>query len=78
MGILSNIMGAIFGKKAAAPTQTQAAPQGTGPLSTPASSPASSAQAEARATPSAASVDVAEIPDKAVAAKKQHVAGQKR
>ena len=71
MGVLGNIMSAIFGTKAAPATQTQTAAEGSRPLSTPASSPAASVQAEARASTGAASVDVAVVLDKAVAAKKQ-------
>lgn len=70
MGVLGNIMNAIFGKAAAAP-QTQTTTAGSKPTSTPASSPASSAQAQARTSGGAASVDVAAILDKAVAAKKE-------
>ena len=69
MGVLGNIMSAIFGSKTA-PTQAKSAAEGSKPLSTPASSPAASVQAEAR-TSGAASVDVAAVLDKAVAAKKQ-------
>ena len=69
MGVLGNIMSAIFGSKTA-PTQAKSAAEGSKPLSTPASSPATSVQAEARSS-GAASVDVAAVLDKAVAAKKQ-------
>ena len=66
MGVLGNIMSAIFGSKTA-PTQAKSAAEGSKPLSTPASPPAASVQAEAR-TSGGSTVDVA---DKAVAAKKQ-------
>jgi hypothetical protein len=69
MGVLGNIMSAIFGSKTA-PTQAKSAAEGSKPLSTPASSPASSVQAEAR-TSGGSTVDVAAVLDKAVAAKKQ-------
>lgn len=71
MGVLGNIMSAIFGTKATPADQAKTAAEGSRPLSTPASSPAPSGQAEARASTGAASVDVAAILDKAVAAKKQ-------
>ena len=71
MGVLGNIMSAIFGTKAAATPQTQTAGEGSRPLSTPASSPAASVQAEVRSSSGAAAVDVAAVLDKAVAAKKQ-------
>ena len=69
MGVLGNIMSAIFGSKTA-PTQAKSAAEGSKPLSTPASSPPASVQAEARTTGGSA-VDVAAVLDKAVAAKKQ-------
>ena len=69
MGVLGNIMSAIFGSKTA-PTQAKSAAEGSKPLSTPASSPAASVQAEAR-TSGGSTVDVAAVLDKAVAAKKQ-------
>jgi hypothetical protein len=71
MGVLGNIMSAIFGTKAAPASQGQTAPEGSRPLSTPASSPAASVQAEARASTGTAAVDVAAVLDQAVAAKKQ-------
>jgi hypothetical protein len=71
MGVLGNIISAIFGTKTAPAAQTKTAAEGSRPMSTPASSPAASVQAEARASTSAASVDVAAVLDKAVAAKKQ-------
>ena len=70
MGVLGNIMSAIFGSKAATAAPTQPA-TGSKPSSTPASSPVSSAQARTGAASGSASVDVAAILDKAVAAKKQ-------
>lgn len=69
MGVLGNIMSAIFGSKTA-PTQAKSAAEGSKPLSTPASSPAASVQAEVR-TSGGSTVDVAAVLDKAVAAKKQ-------
>ena len=69
MGALGNIMSAIFGSKTA-PPQAKSAAEGSKPLSRPASSPAASVQAESRSS-GAASVDVAAVLDKAVAAKKQ-------
>ena len=71
MGVLGNIMNAIFGSKGAtaaptpAPSTTGAAP------STPASSGGSPAQTQVRTAAPAGSVDVAAILDKAVAAKKE-------
>jgi hypothetical protein len=70
MGVLGNIMHAIFGKAAPA-AQSQTAAEGSRPLSAPASSPAASVQAEVRASSSATPVDVAAVLDKAVAAKKE-------
>src|SRR4051794_39120673 len=70
MGVLGNIMNAVFGKAAPA-AQAKPAAEGTSPQSRPASSPASSAQAEARSPTASSTVDVAAILDKAVAAKKQ-------
>ena len=69
MGVLGNIMSAIFGSKTA-PTQSKSAAEGSKPLPTPASSPAGSVQAEAR-TSGGSTVDVAAVLDKAGAAKKQ-------
>ncbi len=73
MGVLSNIMNAIFGSKASAsPAQ---APSGSAPASgsssMPASSPAAPTQGESGGAASGGSVDVAAVLDKAVAAKKQ-------
>jgi hypothetical protein len=70
MGVLGNIMNAIFGSKAATAAPTQSTASGGAASSTPASSPESSAQAETRA-PGAGAVDVAAILDKAVGAKKE-------
>ncbi|HEY0567885.1 MAG TPA: DUF3597 domain-containing protein [Xanthobacteraceae bacterium] len=75
MGVLGNIMSAIFGSKVASTPQAKTATEGSTPLSTPASSPAASVQAEARSQGGAAagggSVDVAAVLDQAVAAKKE-------
>jgi hypothetical protein len=74
MGVLGNIMSAIFGSKVASTPQAKTATEGSTPLSTPASSPAASVQAEARSQGAAAgggSVDVAAVLDQAVAAKKE-------
>ncbi len=73
MGVLSNIMNAIFGSKASAsPAQ---APSGSAPASgsssMPASSPAAPTQGGSGGAASGGSVDVAAVLDKAVAAKKQ-------
>ena len=74
MGVLGNIMNAIFGKGAA--SQPNAAAQGNPPGSKPASSPSAAspspvAQTEARNSGGSQTIDVAAVLDKAVAAKKQ-------
>jgi hypothetical protein len=70
MGVLGNIMSAIFGSKASAAPQGQSPAAGSSSKS-PASSPSASVQSEARGSASSGSVDVASVLDKAVAAKKQ-------
>jgi hypothetical protein len=64
MSIFGNIMGAIFGSKAAA------AP-GTAPTAGGSSTSANSAPASPSAAPASAGVDIAPILDQAVAAKKE-------
>ena len=67
MGVLGNIMSAIFGSKTAT-----AAPTQSGAGTTPSSSASPSAQsAQTHSSGTASSVDVAAILDKAVAAKKE-------
>ena len=69
MGVLGNIMSAIFGTKASAATQTPSPASGGSLTSTP--SPGPSVQAEARTATTSGSVDVASVLDNAVSAKKQ-------
>ena len=75
MGVLGNIINAIFGSKAAtaAPTQPTAPGAATGGAasSTPSASAGSPAHVEARAPGGSGSVDVAAILDKAVATKRE-------
>jgi len=71
MGVLGNIMSAIFGSRAAAAAPTQPSAAGGAAPSTPASSGGSPAQTQAHTASPAGSVDVVAILDKAVAAKKE-------
>lgn len=73
MGVLSNIMSAIFGAKAAASPQTQSPTAGNSPTATSTSSAAGSTQPGAGGAGSPGAVDVAAVLDKAVAAKKQRL-----
>jgi hypothetical protein len=68
MGVLSNIMNAIFGSKASASPAPSGSAPASGSSSVPASSPAASTQA---GSGGGGSVDVAAVLDKAVTAKKQ-------
>jgi hypothetical protein len=71
MGVLGNIMSAIFGSGAATAAPTQPSAAGGAAPSTPASSGGSPAQTQAHTASPAGSVDVVAILDKAVAAKKE-------
>jgi hypothetical protein len=68
MGVMSNIMNAIFGSKASASPAPSGSAPASGSSSVPASSPAASTQA---GSGGGGSVDVAAVLDKAVTAKKQ-------